>query len=185
MCRPEPPQQEGIDITEQHLARFRPLARAGEMVQQPADFQRAEIGGERQPGLGAEAAGAALARELGDVLVHARILPDQRVGQRLAGLAIPQDGGLALVGDAQRRQVAGVQAALRHGLGDHLAGPQPDLVRIVLHPSGLRIDLPVLPLRAGDDSPGAVEDQKARAGGALIDRSNEVRHAILPWDPPA
>ena len=178
-CSPgQAPQQEGIDIAEQQLARFGLLARAGDMVQQPADFQRAEVGGQRQAGLGAEAVRAALARQFGDVIRHARILPDQRVGQRLAGLAVPQDGGFALVGDAQRRQVAGPQAALRHGFGDDLARPQPDLLRIVLHPSGLRIDLLVLLLGAGDDCARPVENQKARAGGALIDRSDEVCHGL-------
>ena len=173
------PKQEGIDIAEHNLARFGLLARARDMVQQPADLQRAEVGRQRQPGRGAEPVRSALAREFGDVVSHARILPDQRIGQGPPGLAIPQHGGLALVGDTQRRKVAGPQAALPHCLGNRLPGPEPDLLGIVFHPSGLRVDLLVLPLRAGNDPPGPVENQKPRAGSALIDRSNEVRHASL------
>ena len=38
--------------------------------------------------------------------VGARVLPDDRVVDRLAGLAVPDHGRLALVGDADRRDVA-------------------------------------------------------------------------------
>ena len=48
-------------------------------------------------------------------------------------------------------------AALSHGFGDHLLGAEPDFVGIVLHPSGLRIDLLVLLLRAGGDAARAVK----------------------------
>ena len=41
-------------------------ASAGNMVENPADFQRAEICGQRQAGLGAEAVGPAVARKFGD-----------------------------------------------------------------------------------------------------------------------
>ena len=47
----------------------------------------------------------AVAGQLGDELVGAGVLPDDGVVHRLAGAAVPQHGGLALVGDADRGQV--------------------------------------------------------------------------------
>ena len=69
-----------------------------------------------------------------------------------------------------------LQARLLHGFGDHLRGAEPDLVRVVLHPAGLRIDLLVLLLRGGDDAAAAVENDEARAGGALVDGSDVLCH---------
>ena len=43
----------------------------------------------------------------------APVLPDDRVGDRLAGRAIPDDGGLALVGDADRGDVARARCPAR------------------------------------------------------------------------
>ena len=56
----------------------------------------------------------------------------------------------------------------------------PDFVGVVLHPSRLRIDLLVFLLGAGDDRAGAVENDEARAGGALVDGSDVVRHDRYP-----
>ena len=146
----------------------------GNIVEHPANLQAAEISGQGQAGFRAEAVGAAVARQFGDVFVDARILPDERVGDRAARLAIPQHGGLALVGDADRGQVVRPQASRLHGFRDDFFGAAPDLVGVVLHPSGLRIDLLVFFLRGGDDAPGAVEHDESRAGGALVDGSDVV-----------
>ena len=104
----EMPDQERVDVAEQHIARFGVFARAGNMVENPADLQTAEVSGEGQAGLGAEAVGAAglVAREFGDVLGHARVLPHHGIGHRLAGLAVPHHGGFALVGDADGGEIA-------------------------------------------------------------------------------
>ncbi len=45
---------------------------------------------------------SAITCELGDRVFHAGILPDQRIVHRLARLAIPHDGGFALIRDADR-----------------------------------------------------------------------------------
>ena len=172
------PEQECVDGAEQNVARFRLLARAGHVVQHPANLQGAEVGRQREAGLGAKAVGAAGARQLGNVFGYSRILPHQGIVQRLAGVAIPEHRGFPLVGDADGRQVAGPQGALPHGGRHHLFGAAPDLVGVVLHPPRPRVDLLVLFLRAGDDSPGAVEYHEPRAGGALIDCSDVVWHGL-------
>src|SRR3712207_7634846 len=45
-----------------------------------------------------------------------------RVVDRLAGAAVPDDGGLPLVGDADCDHVGGADVAPGEGLADHLAG---------------------------------------------------------------
>jgi hypothetical protein len=64
--------------------------------------------------------------------------------QRAAGLTVPQEGGFALVGDANRGEVARREIGTRQGGADHLIGVVEDLGRVVLDPAGLRIDLLVL-----------------------------------------
>ena len=51
----------------------------------------------------------------------------------------------------------------------------PDLLGIVLHPAGLRIDLAELALRHRDDATLRVEHDAARAGGALVE-GEQVGH---------
>ena len=88
----------------------------------------------------------------------AAILPDDRVVDGLAGGPVPHQRGLALVGDADGGDVRRRQA----GLGERLARGgelrREDLLRIVLHPAGLRIDLAELALRHRDDAASSVED---------------------------
>ena len=75
----------------------------------------------------------------------AAILPDDGVVDRLAGVAIPEDGGFALVGDADGGDVAGVMPAFFSALNGDSPLRLPDLVRIMLDPSGLRKDLAKFP----------------------------------------
>src|SRR5437879_3426543 len=94
----EIPQDEGIDIAEQKVARVGARARAGDVVQNPADLERAEIGRQGQASLGAEAVSAAVAGQFRYRLRGARVLPDQGVVDGRATVPVPDDGGLALVG---------------------------------------------------------------------------------------
>ena len=71
----------------------------------------------------------------------AAVLPDDGVVDGLAGVAVPDDGGLALVGDAERGDVARANASLAEDLdgGAELRGQ--DLEGIVLDPAAVGIDL--------------------------------------------
>ena len=64
----------------------------------------------------------------------AAVLPDDGVVDRLAGLAIPDDGGLALVGDADRGDVLASAPAFFSALRQ-TATRRPDLLRLVLDPA--------------------------------------------------
>src|SRR3546814_7832698 len=101
----------------------------------------------------------------------AAVLPDGRRVNRLAGCAVPQHGGLALVGDAECIDLVGGEA----GIGERPlhAGHRvvPDVHRIVLDPAGLRERLRQFALRGAKLAAIDIEDNGASAGGAL--RSEE------------
>ena len=96
----QPPQQEAVDGPERQLAALGPLAGAGHIVEHPGDLGRGEIGVEEKPGPGADQRLGAVGLELGAAVGGAAVLPHDRAVDRLAGRAVPDDRGLALVGDA-------------------------------------------------------------------------------------
>ena len=55
---------------------------------------------------------------------------------------------------------------------------RPDRLRIVRHPAGLRVDLRELERRLRDGRAAVVEEDRARAGGALVERQDVLRHAL-------
>jgi hypothetical protein len=65
----------------------------------------------------------------------------------LSSVAVPDDGGLALVRDANRRYIGRGGAHLLHGFEGYGNLRRDDLLRIVLDPSGLREYLVELTLR--------------------------------------
>src|SRR5439155_17611361 len=124
----------------------------------PAHLRPREVGRERQAGLLAEAVLPPVARELVDEAVRARVLPDDRVHDGLAGVAVPYDRRLALVGDAEPGDVVRARACRLERLAHDLLAALPDLVGVVLDPPGLGIDLLVLLLRDADHVAAVVED---------------------------
>ena len=69
-----------------------------------------------------------------------------------------------------------VMFALRIARGDHFVGARGDLERIVLDPAGLRQDLRVLELVAGDLVAAVVEHHEAGAGRSLVERADVTGH---------
>src|SRR5690606_5534200 len=172
----EVPQQPGVGVAEHQVAGLGLLARTLDVVEDPLDLGAGEVGRQRQTDLRLVLVRVA-ATELVDDLLGAGVLPDDRVVDGLAGGLVPDDRGLALVRDADGDQV--VLGDVRAGQGERhdLAGVAPDLGGVVLDPTGAREDLLVLELAAVGDLTGVVEDDRAGAGGALVDREDVlVRH---------
>ncbi len=170
------PDEPRIDRAEQGVAGLRRLARAGDVGEQPVQLEAGEIARQRQAGLGAQAILAAVGREARHQVVDPRVLPDECVAERFAGTPIPQKRGLALVRDADRGEVARAQSLRGERLLHDALGVAPDLERIVFDEAGRRVDLSMLALRHGGDAAAPVEDDEARAGRALVDGADVVRH---------
>ena len=96
------PGQPAVDRARRQLAGLGARARARQLVEQPRELGAREVRRERQARLRAEAVDRAERR---DPLGAARVLPHDRVGERAPALALPQHDRLALVGDADRRDV--------------------------------------------------------------------------------
>lgn len=164
---------------------FGALAQTLDVVQQPAGLRTGEVRGQRQAGLAAEAVLADVAAELTAEGVGAGVLPDDGVVDGLTRVLVPEQRGLALVGDADGLDVLAGDAGLLDGPGDDLLDVRPDLGGVVLDPARLREDLLVLLLVDGDDASVAVEDDAAAGGGALVDGGDEgpggvgVGHGVL------
>ena len=168
-------QQPAVDGSERQLAALRACARAFDMIEQPGEFGCRKIRIEQQAGargdLGFESRGAQGFAGCGG----APILPDDGGSHGRAGRALPQHGGLALVGDADCRDVARVRPGGAQRIDHRGALRIPDLLRVVFDPAGLRKVLREFALRLGHDAAPLIEDQRARTGGARIERENESR----------
>ncbi len=117
-CRPpidaagQVPDDPGVHGAEEDLAAFGArAAQALDVVEQPAGLRAGEAGRQRQARLAAEAVLADALRRAPAQAVGAGVLPDDRVVDRLTGVPVPQQRGLALVGDADRLDVGGGDAA--------------------------------------------------------------------------
>src|ERR1700687_6197977 len=96
------PQEKRVDISEKQLTSRCLPPGAGNIFKQPAQLQAAEVRAQRQSSLRPEAVLPALAGEARDIIRNPHVLPNNRIRKRLAGLALPQDCGLPLIGDADR-----------------------------------------------------------------------------------
>ena len=104
-------------------------------------------------------------------LAHRRgapVLPNQRTADRLAGGAVPQHGGFALVGDADGMELAGGDAGVVQHLMRHGELRLPDLVGIVLDMAGVWIILAEFPLGQPHHVAEMVEQDGARTAGATV-----------------
>ena len=108
-------EEPGVDRAEHRAARRPSTFRSSHSI-----FVAGEVGVEDEAGPLADEALAPRGAQLVAALGRAAVLPDQRPVDRLAVCRVPGDDGLALVGDPDRLELAGVDA----GVGDRLA-PRP------------------------------------------------------------
>src|SRR5581483_673773 len=94
------------------------------------------------------------------------------------GRAVPDDGRFALVGDPDGRDVAGRQLRARQRFDRDADLRGPDLLRVVLDPSGLRKDLREFFLRDRTNGAVVIEHDGPRAGRSLVERE----HVTHPRD---
>ena len=171
----------GVDSAEEELACLGASARAGDVVQQPLDLGAGEVGVGHEAGLFADHVAAAVGHQLVDDVGGAAALPDDGVGDGLAGLLVPDDRGLALVCDADGGDVDRLDAELFHGGVRDLVGGIPNLVRVMLDPAGMREDLAEFLVDHGADIAGFIEQDAAGARRPLIQR-HYIFHFISPFN---
>ena len=99
----EVPEKKRIDISEKQFARRGFLSRAGNIFEQPAQLQPAEIRAEWQAGFRTEAVLSACCGKAFHVIGNTGVLPNDGIGNRLSGLALPNHRSFALIRNADRR----------------------------------------------------------------------------------
>jgi hypothetical protein len=170
------PEDPGVGRAEDQVAGLGLLARTLDVLEDPDDLGAREVGREREADDRLEAVRSLVAREAVDDRLRAGVLPHDRVVDGLAGGLVPDDRGLALVGDADRGDVVAGQVGAGERLADDLADVVPDLDRVVLDPARAGEDLLVLLLAGGDDRALLVEDDRAGRRRPLVDRDDVVSH---------
>ena len=174
----EVPHDPRVGSAEERVAALGRRAQPVDVLQQPLQLAAGEVGGRRQPGLAPDDLAAAVGVQGRGDAVGAGVLPDDGVVPRTAGMPVPDDRRLALVGDADGVQVAGAEAGAGKCGPDDGLGALPDLQRVVLDPPGAGEDLLVLELVAAHRLAGVVEDHEPRARRALVDGAHEVSHGL-------
>ncbi len=86
--------------------------------------------------------------------------------------ALPDDRGLALIGDAERGDALHAHGAAREDLTHARERVAPDILGVVLHPAGGRVVLLVLAPCNGHRTRPWIEGDGAGRGRALVDGEN-------------
>ena len=176
----EVPDEPGVHGAEDELAALGTLARARHVFEYPAYLGAGKVGVDEQarlvPYVGADALG-------GQPVAEGRgpaALPDDGVVDGIARGAVPDEGGLALVGDADGGDVRGLDAALGKGVRERVYLCAEDVRRVVLHPAGPRVYLRVVVLRERDYLAAAVEHYGAGTCRALVEGDDVAFHLKPP-----
>src|SRR5579863_2259404 len=168
----ETPEEPGIDCAEGEFASISEAARAGHIVEDPGDLGCGEIGIDQKSRTLLDQPAVTLAAQLLAESGGAAILPDDGVADGTSCFAIPDDGCLALIGDADGGDVG----RLRPGFGECFERNgnlrKSNLIGIVLDPSGLRKDLIEFLLGHSFDSSTLIKEESSRACGSLIQRQD-------------
>jgi len=135
----EIPDEPRVDVAEEQIAGAGARLGVGNVVENPADLAGGKVGVDHQPGLAGDLRAGWRARQLRAEVRRAPALPDDSGSDGPAALPVPHDGGLALVGDPDPRDVrcAGAMPLEEPAGGLDLGAP--DLPGILLHPSRLRV----------------------------------------------
>src|SRR5207248_1654185 len=113
-------------------------ARTGDMIEEPPDLRRGEIRIDGEAGALPDRRLDPAGSELGARAFGATTLPADRGRERLAGPAVPDEHGLALVGEADARDIAGLSLRLFQSVRDHPLGRGDDRFGVELDPAGPR-----------------------------------------------
>ena len=158
----ELPEEPAVDRAEGEVALFCQSTRTGHVVEEPADLADGKIWRENHRRVLAE-----LLQKIGvfaeafDDLLRLHRLPADGMMDRPSRMAVPEDGRLALVRDADRRDFRLLDAGFPDRLLCRPKLCRPDLVRILFDPAGLwAVDVQLL-RREGDEIRPLVKNRRA------------------------
>ena len=164
----QPPQKEAIDGAERKPPRLRSRPRAIGVVEDPGDLGGGEIGVEQQSRSRTHQALMAGLAKLLACRGGAPVLPDDGGRHGPAGAAIPDNGRLALVGNADGADLARLDARSRHrppACGGHR---RPQVFRLMPRPS------------RGADSVARIPSVR-RPSRASPESKTIARVDVVPW----
>jgi hypothetical protein len=174
----EAPDREAVDRAEAQFAACRAFPGAGDRVEHPGRLGAGEIGVEDEPGLGGDPRLVAGALELLAAIGGAAILPDDGTVDRPAGVALPDQRGLALIGDADGGDRGGADSGLGDGVAARRQDSCPDLLGLMLDEAGTRKMLGEFLLRHRHHLQPVVEDDGPRRCRSLIDGEHMGAHGV-------
>ena len=150
-----------------------------DVAQQPLDLGAREVGVDDQAGALADQLGRARPRAARRSGRGAAVLPDERVVDGLAGLGVPGDDGLALVGDPDPGEVASPRSRRRRAPPRRPAGSTSQISAASCSTQpGRGKCWRELAVGATRDPALAVEDEARRPGRPLVDGEDHGGQAI-------
>ena len=162
------PEQPGVDRPEEEVATGGLLPGPRDPVENPLDLGGGEVGVDHQPGLVVDQLLVTVGDQLLGDVASLLGLPDDRVVDRLTGVAVPDDRRLPLIGDPDGGDLVRLDLGLDHHVRHHRLDAIPDLRGVVLHPARLREVLGELLLTHPHLIAIVVEDDRPGAGRPLV-----------------
>lgn len=175
-------QQPRINGGEGELASVVALLDLLDVVEHPSDLDTGKVGGKGQTTELGDLVRALLGLELLDSLAGSGVGPHNGVVEGLAGLNVPENGGLSLVGDTNGLDVSNLDAERSHllGHGAHTLQARGDeLFGIVLHPSGVGVDLGELDLVRGNGLSVGRKENESGGSGSLVECAYVGCHVVF------
>lgn len=171
------PDEPGIDGAEGEFAAIGFFASAGNIIEQPADFASGKVGINDKAGLVFYQFRLASFFQAFAEIGGSPVLPDDGIVDGSTRFAIPNDGGFALVGDAECSDVFAGEIGFRENVAGDLELSGPNFARIVFNPAGLGKVLLEFLLGDAMDLPALIEKDRAGTGSSLIESQDKVRHS--------
>ena len=174
----EIPDEPAIDCAEGQFTLIGACACTFHVLKNPCNLCAGEIRINEQASLLADHIFSVVVGKLFAKRCTAAVLPDDGVVHRLTGLSIPDDGGLALICDADGDDIARTDAGLSKHLDSSSKLRSKDVEGVVLDPADTRINLLEFMLGYANDVAVVSEENRAGTGGSLVESQN-VLHSLM------
>ena len=163
------PDQPGIDVAEEQFAVAGTFHGTGYVVEDPADLAPGKVRINYQACLRLHEATIERLLQLIAEVSSPATLPNNRRSNGFAGLLVPDNGRLALIGNPAGGDVAGRNTNLRQGGPGGFQLCPPDGHRVLLHPARMRVETVERYRVHGDTFTALIVKSGAGAGGSFVE----------------